>query len=214
MMRSIVVALAGLMLFAFVTVSFAADSNGATITFTHTRTTVYPGTGQSFVDTPVELPVTVGNFRITGIRMPSESKRDFVGLVLPFRGLLNERAVNLDPRWGGRGGLVLLCEAIDTAAPIGFRMRAYGRSREMGAGAWLDLMLAGGPNHDPIPATEQAKRFDDPFHHWYVERDLATIQRRDEPRNDRFVIILNTGGRGSYWVKRLELAAWPTVTQE
>jgi 23S rRNA-/tRNA-specific pseudouridylate synthase len=45
------------------------------------------------VQTPSEEPVTVGNFRILRVAPPSASTLSYVGLILPFRGALNEEVV-------------------------------------------------------------------------------------------------------------------------
>lgn len=193
-----------------------AQNEGATFTFTDTKTLVYEGTGEMRAEKPMELPVTVGNFRITNVRLPSQSKRDYVGLVLPFRGALSERMVDLDPRWDGAEPLVLTCEVIDPDLPIGFRMRLHGRVRMWHSpGAWLELNLGRGPRDDrPMAATAQNKRFSGETHLWYVETTIDEIHRRDDPDRDRFTLMLDTGERGSWWIKWLQIKPWPTMTDE
>lgn len=197
-----------------------AQGEGATITFTNTETLIYHGVGQMRSEMPMQCPVTVGNFRITKVRLPAESNRDNVGLVIPFRGALSERMVDLDPRWGGADALMLICEVIDPDQPIGFRMRAHARVRMFHSpGSWLMLNLGRGPKDtNPIPGTAQNKRFTGESHLWYVLSDMNEIYRRAEdapgPDSNRFVIMLDTGERGSWWIKSLELKPWPTVMAE
>jgi len=205
-----------LILVAGVTGAAYAQDDGATITFTNTETLMYSGTGEMRAETPMECPITVGNFRIVKIQMPSEFNRDNVGLVIPFRGALSERMVDLDPRWGGAGAVSLVCEVIDPDEPIGFRMRAHAKVRMFHSpGAWLALNLGRGPKDDhPIPADTQNKRFTGELHRWYVLSDMNAIYHLEEdepaPEQDRFTIMLDTGERGSWWVKSLELKSWPT----
>lgn len=190
-----------------------AQDDGVTITFTDTKTLIYEGTGEMRAEMPTDEAVTVGNIRITDIRRSADSNRDHVGLVIPFRGALSERMVNLDPRWGGPGTVALLCEVIDPEEPIGFRMRAHARVRMFHSpGAWLELNLARGlKDTRPIAAAAQNKRFSGEKHAWYVLSSIDEIHRRDDPDSDRFVIMLSTGERGSWWIKSLELKAWPTT---
>ncbi|MGI5816825.1 MAG: hypothetical protein ACOX9R_01875 [Armatimonadota bacterium] len=202
-----------LILVAFVAGAACAQDHGATITFTDTKTLIYEGTGEMRAEMPTDAPVVVGNLRITKVRLPAEANRDYVGLVIPFRGALNERIANLDSRWGGAGALALVCEVIDPDAPIGFRMRAHARVRmQHSPGAWLEANLGRGPDDTrPIPATAQNKRFSGGMHTWYVLSSIDEIRRTENPQSDRFAILLDTGERGSWWIKSLELKAWPTV---
>lgn len=197
-----------------VTAGFApAKDGGVTIDFTDRQVRLYEGTGEMRAPDHTDQPVTVGNLRITKVRLPGDSNRDFVGLVFPFRGLLDELAVNLDRRWGSTRGLALICEAIDADAPIGFRMRAHARRRMLHApGAWLELQLGRSATDDhAIPATLQNRRAGGDMHYWYVDSDLPTILRVDDPETDRFAILLNAGGRGSFWIKWLEIKEWPSA---
>ena len=215
--RAVAVAL---ILVAVVAGTAYAQDEGATITFTDTKTLVYEGTGDMRAEMPMQLPVTVGNFRITNIRLPAQSNRDNVGLVIPFRGALSERMVDLDPRWDGAEPLALICEVIDPRQPIGFRMRSHARVRMFHSpGSWLELNLGRGPRDDqPIPATPQNKRFTGGMQLWYSLSDMNEIYDRAEdapvPERDRFAILLDTGERGSWWIKWLELKPWPTVIAE
>lgn len=215
-MRAVRAVVMALILVAVVAGAIYAQDEGATFTFTDTKTLVYEGTGEMRAENRVELPVTVGNFRITNVRLPSQSNRDYVGLVFPFRGALNERMVDLDPRWDGAEPLVLVCEVVDPDLPIGFRMRAHGRVRmRHSPGAWLELNLGRGPQDDePIPATEQNKRFSGGTHLWYCETTIDDIYRLEDPEPDRFTLMLDTGERGSWWIKWLQIKPWPTVMSE
>lgn len=205
-----------LMLTAILAGAVCAQHDGATITFTDTKTLIYEGTGEVRAETPAARPVTVGNLRITGIRLPAQANRDHVGLVIPFRGALSERMVNLDPRWGGPGTVALLCEVIDPDEPIGFRLRAHARVRMFHSpGAWLELNLGrGARDNRAVPAAAQTKRFSGETHAWYVLSSIDEIHRRDDPDTDRFAILLSTGERGSWWIKSLELKAWPTTAAQ
>ena len=215
-MRASTAVAVSLILAAVVAGAACAQDDGVTITFTNTETLVYQGTGEMRAESPMLCPVTVGNFRILEVRLPSESNRDNVGLVIPFRGALSERMVDLDPRWNGANALALVCEIIDPGAPIGFRMRAHARVREFHSpGTWLELMLGRGPNDDrPIPASAYNARFTGDMHTWYAISSLPEIYRRDDPQKTRFTIMLNTNERGSWWIKWLELKPWPTVMAE
>lgn len=195
--------------------SYAQDE-GATITFTDTETLIFQGTGEMRAEAPMPCPVVVGNFRIIEVRLPSEANRDYVGLVIPFRGALNERMANLDPRWGGANPLALVCEVIDPSRPIGFRLRAHARAREVHSpGTWLELNLGRGPRDSaPIPATVQNRRINGDMQRWYVLSSIQEVYRKQDPERDRFAIMLDTGGRGSWWIKWLELKSWPTVIGE
>jgi len=188
----------------------AAQDFGATIVFTTDEMLVYEGTGEMMAETPTTEPITVGNFRILRVILPSESRLDYVGLVMPYRGMIDERAADLDTRWGARKGLALLCEVVDPMAPIGLRMRAQGHRRGDNA-VWLDLMLA--PGHTQIgriPAVTQSHRYLGELHRWYVQTDLPTIYDSDDP-GDTFSIVLKADGRAGFWLKRLEIKRWPTV---
>lgn len=215
-MRALRAVVTTLTLVAVMAGALYAQDEGATITFTNTKTLVYQGTGEMRAETPMECPITVGNFRITDIRMPSQANLDYVGLVIPFRGALNERMVDLDPRWDGSGPLVLMCEVIDPEAPIGFRMRAHARVRMVHSpGSWLELNLGRGPKDEqPIPAADQNKRFTGDMQRWYVVSSIEEIYQKQDPESDRFTIMLDTGERGSWWIKWLELKEWPTVMPE
>jgi len=197
-----------------------AQDEGATITFTDTQINIYQGTGEMRAEQPMDCPVQVGNFRITKVRLPAESNLDNVGLVIPFRGALSERMVDLDYRWGGEGALALLCEVIDPEAPIGFRLRTHARVRMFHSpGAWLELKLGRGWKDDQaIPADEQNKRFNGELQRWYSLTNINQIYHRAEdapvPESDAFAILLDTGERGSWWIKRLEIKPWPTMTAE
>ncbi len=197
-----------------------AQDEGATITFTDTRVDIYEGTGDVRAAEPMNCPVTVGNFRITKVRLPAQSNLDNVGLVIPFRGALSERMVDLDYRWGARGALALLCEVIDPEQPIGFRLRTHARVRMFHSpGAWLELKLGRGWKDDrAIPAAAQNKRFTGELQRWYVQSDMNEIYHRAEtapvPEDQSFAILLDTGERGSWWIKWLEIKPWPTVATE
>ncbi|MFP4248030.1 MAG: hypothetical protein ACLFU7_00140 [Armatimonadota bacterium] len=217
-MRIAQVTATALVLVAVVAGAAHAQNDGVTITFTDTKTLIYQGTGDMRAATPADCPITVGNFRITRVHLPAQSNLDDVGLVIPFRGALSERMVNLDPRWGGAEPLALICEVIDPEQPIGFRARAHARARMYHSpGSWLEMNLARGPKDTrPIPASAQNKRFSGDMHRWYALSDINEIYHRAEnapvPENDRFAILLSTGERGSWWIKSLELKAWPTQT--
>jgi hypothetical protein len=183
------------------------------VTFTDGDVRVYEGTGDTRACEPTSAAVTIGNFRIIDVRLPNESNLDYVGLVMPFRGLLNERGADLDRRWGSDEGLALICEMVDPAAPIGFRMRAHARRRMLHSpGAWLELNLARhAHDDDAIPATARNRRFGGDMQHWYIESDLPTIYDTESPESDRFAIVLDAGGRGSFWIKWIEIKPWPTM---
>lgn len=192
-----------------------AQDGGATITFVDRQVRIYEGTGGMRALEPTDAPVIVGNFRIEDVRLPGESNLDYVGLVFPYRGLIDEIAINLERSWGSYRGVALICEAIDASAPIGFRMRAHARNRMLRVpGAWLELQLGrSATDRNAIPAMTRERRAGWDMHHWYVEQDLPAILRVDDPDTDRFAILLNTGGRGSYWVKWLEIKEWPRVSR-
>ncbi|MGM0494907.1 MAG: hypothetical protein ACQER1_18385 [Armatimonadota bacterium] len=215
-MRIATMTTTALVLVAVVAGAAHAQNDGVTITFTDTKTLIYEGTGETRAEMPVDCPVTVGNFRITRVHLPSEANLDHVGLVIPFRGALSERMVNLDPRWGGAEPLALICEVIEPEQPIGFRARTHARVRMFHSpGSWLEMNLGRGHRDTrPIPASTQNKRFSGDMHRWYVLSDMNEIYHRAEdapvPENDRFAILFSTGERGSWWIKSLELKAWPT----
>lgn len=213
-MRACRIAAVSLILTALIAGMGYAQDAGATVTFTGTETRIYQGTGEMREMMP--LPITVGNFRILDVRLPAESNRDNVGLVIPFRGAMNEHMVNLDPRWGGARPLVLVCEAIDPSMPIGFRVRGHARAREVHSpGTWLALELGRGPKDDrPIPASDYNARFNGDTHTWYVLSSLPEIYRREDPQSTRFTIMLDTYERGSWWIKWLEIKEWPTILAE
>ena len=48
------------------------------------------------------------------------------------------------------------------------------------------------------------------MHRWYVETDMATLCDDDDPESD-FSIVLKVGGWGSWWIKQIEIRAWPGV---
>lgn len=202
--------LAAILLAAAITVLPAHDC-GATIDFTDLRVRMYEGAGDARAPEPTDQPIVVGNLRITAVQLPSEAKLEYVGLVFPFRALLDEAGVNLDRTWGSSQPVALICEAIDVEAPISFRLRAHARRRMMHApGAWLELQLGrDARDSDAIPAMVQNRRAGGEGQHWYIDSDLPTILRLDEPETDRFAILLNAGGRGSFWVKSIEIKPWP-----
>ncbi len=212
-MRAFRISVTAFALVAICAGSAFAQDEGATITFTNTETLIYRGTGDMRAKEPLDCPITVGNLRITDVRLPSESNLDNVGLVIPFRGALSERMVHLDPRGDGAARLALICEVIDANEPIGFRMRTHARVRMFHSpGAWLELNLGRGPKDDrPIPAMTQNKRFTGEMHRWYVSSSIDDIYRKQDRERDRFAILLDTGERGSWWIKWLEIKSWPTA---
>jgi len=212
-MRTLSAVPAAVVLVAIVTAAAVAQDRGATVTFTGGHLVVYEGTGETKMECPQTQPVTVGNLRIVDVIPPSESNFDNFGLVMPFRGALNERAVNLETRWGSRQGLALVCEAIDPTAPIGFRMRVHARRRMVHAhGVTLNLELARDPDRrHRIPAVRPSGRIFGDMHAWYVLTDLPTIHESGDPDDNEFAIILDVEGRGSFWLKWLEIKRWPTV---
>lgn len=175
-MRASTAVAVSLILAAVVAGAACAQDDGATITFINTETLIYHGTGEMRAELPMPCPITVGNFRILDVRLPSQSNRDYVGLVIPFRGALDEHMVNLDPRWGNSSTLSLVCEVIDPTMPIGFRMRAHARAREVHSpGTWIELALGRGPKDDrPIPLRLQRA----------LHRRHAHLVRDQQPARD------------------------------
>jgi len=185
-----------------------AQGTGATIVFRPDGMALYEGTGDDMAPEPATEPIAIGNFRLLGFELPSESRLDYVGLVMPYRGALNQRTVNLETTWGSPQGLALLCEAIEPADPVGFRVRAWAHRRG-DKGSWLAMTLA--PGHTRIgdePAVVQNRRYLGDMHRWYVETDMPTLYDDDEVQPE-FSIVLKVGGWGSWWIKRIEIKAWP-----
>ncbi len=185
-----------------------AQDTGATIVFRPDGMALYQGTGDAIAPEPATEPIIIGNFRLLGFVLPGESNLDYVGLVIPYRGALNQRMVNLETTWGSPQGLALLCEAVEPADPVGFRVRAWAHRR--GArGSWLAMDLA--PGHTRVgemPAGVRNRRYLGEMHRWYVQTDMPTLYGDDDPRSE-FSIVLKVGGWGSWWIKRIEIKAWP-----
>lgn len=181
-----------------------AQSPGATIVFNVDGMLLYEGTGETMMPCAPNMPITVGNFRITEVRLPSDAIFQFTGLVLPQRGAIDDRLVVLDNSWDSPQGPALLCEVIDPMMPIGFRLRTESYRRGDNS-TWLGLMLA--PGHTRVGAmrpVEQSRRFtSDPT--WYVQTDA---QIADDAA--RFSIVLDVGGHGSFSIKQVEIKSWPT----
>jgi|GEM_PF-5512677 len=190
----------------------ACAQDGATIMFANERADVYAGTWGERAEATMELPVTVGNFRITDIRLPGKCERNTVGQVVPFRHASGERMVDLDPRWDLQSPLALVCEVIDPSRPIGFRIRAHARMRMFhNSGQWLQLLLAESPDGDgAIHAMDRTKRFTWDMQHWYVLSSLQEIYGSDAGAENTFTILIDNGTGGSWWLKWLEIKAWPT----
>ncbi len=190
-----------------------AQGTGATIIFRPDGMALYEGTGDEMAAEPATEPITIGNFRLLGFEPPSESNLDYVGLVMPYRGALNQRMVNLATTWGSPQGLALLCEAVEPTDPVGFRVRAWAHRRG-DKGSWLAMTLA--PGHTRIgemPAVVQNRRYLGETHRWYVETDMPTLYDDHEVQPE-FSIVLKVGGWGSWWIKRIEIKAWPGVSDE
>jgi len=181
-----------------------AQNPGATITFDGEGMMVYQGTGSMMTPCAMDMPITVGNFRITRVALPSDARFEFTGLVVPQRGAIDERLVTLDNSWDSPQGIALLCEVIDPMAPLGFRLRTDSYRRGDNS-TWLELML--NDEHSrvgEIPAVEQARRFaSSPT--WYAQVDPMMLDGSPE-----FSIVLAVGGHGSFSVKQIEIKSWPT----
>lgn len=208
-MRKLMIACVALMIVLGAAVGAAAQNEGATIMFKPDGVKVYRGVGDAMLPCPPGDTVEVGNFRIIRAIVPSQASFTNQGLVFPWRGALDEEAANLDASWGNPRPLMLLCEIIDTDEPIGFRMRAEARRRGR-TWSWLDLGLGRGPAHDNMMMVEGGRRWTGGMHTWYAQVEPSQLYGNRAPEQ-RFVIALDPGGRGSWFVQKLELKSWPTV---
>ncbi len=181
-----------------------AQNPGATIVFNVDGMLLYEGTGEMMMPCAPNMPITVGNLRLTEVRLPSDAIFGFTGLIMPQRGAIDERLVVLDNSWDSPQGLALLCEVIDPMMPIGFRLRTDSYRRGDNS-TWLGLMLSPGHNRvGEMRPVEQSRRFtSDPT--WYVQADAGVADDAS-----RFSIELDVGGHGSFSIKQIEIKAWPT----
>ena len=209
-----IVAVAALLTLALGCAASAQQTEGATIIFARNGVLIYQGVGERRAAEPTREPVSVGNFVIEQVLLPSESDLGDFGLTMPYRNAYYQSHMNLQT-WGwvqSRNGLCFVCRAKDVETPVGFWMRASARDRGEQQG-WLYLDV--GPNAwDRRPAVTANRRYHSGTHRWYVDTDLEGIYGPGREVRDLFAIVLGTGGWGAYSIEEITIRPYKITNRE